>query len=96
VRSRNLSPGRLALTLGLSAVALAVVLTLYAEAAGDPIRRVVYAPGVFVAGVIAWVWPEIERGGGPSPDLLRKCNVVVLSVVFFGVFRWWAFRKRRG
>lgn len=94
MRSKSLSPGQLALRIGLAAFGLAAVLTLGAELAGEPIGRVVAYPGLLLANVIAWVRPELGRGGF-SRELLRTCNIAVLSIVFFWILRRWTFWKRR-
>jgi len=92
---KSLSPGALALTIGVSALAVAAVLTFGAEAAGDPVASVVLAPGVFLADVIGSIWTEAS-GEGASADLPRICNIAVLSMVIFAAIRSWTFRRRRG
>jgi hypothetical protein len=96
VRSRNLSPGGLTLAVGLAALAVAAAVTLGGEAAGDPVTRVVFAPGILLADLLAWVWPNVRTGQSGPLDLARICNIVVLWIVFFVVFRRWAFQRRRG
>jgi hypothetical protein len=96
VRSRSLSPGGLNLAVGLAALAVAAVVTLGAEAMGGAVTRVVFAPGVLLADLLAWVWPDVRRGQSQSLDLPRICNIVVLWIVFFAVFRRRAFLRRQG
>ena len=97
MRSRSLSPSGLNLAVGFAALAVAAVVTLGAEAAGGTITRVVFAPGFLLADLLAWVWPEVRRGGqSESLDLPRICNIVVLWIVLFAVFRRRAFLRRQG
>jgi len=95
VRSKGLSPGGLAVTIGVSAFAIAAAVTLGAEVAGDPVASVVLAPGVLLAGMIGSVWPE-ARDGLAYADLPRICNIAVLAMVIFAAIRSWTFRRRRG
>jgi hypothetical protein len=92
---KGFSPVRLSLTIGLTAFAVAAAVTVGAEVAGDPVARVVLAPGVFFADLIESLWPG-ARGGGSSAELIRNCNIAVLGMVIFAVVRSWTFRRRRG
>jgi len=96
VRSRSLSPGGLNLAIGVAALAAAAVVTLAAEAAGGTVTRVVFFPGVLLGDLLVWVWPDVRRGQSQPMDLPRICTIVVLWIVFFAVFRRWAFRRRQG
>jgi hypothetical protein len=96
VRTNQLPPGRLTLALGIAAIVLAAVVTLGSAAAGDAVARVFQAPGAVLADLLNWVWPGLRRDWQQGLDLTATCNIVVLSLVFFGILRRWVFRKRQG
>jgi hypothetical protein len=96
LRPKTLSPGRLNLTVGIAAIALAAIVTLGSAAAGDPVARIGNAPGLFLANRLEWAWPGIRRDWQQALDLPTSCNLVVLALLFFAVLRRWAFRRRQG
>lgn len=96
MRPNTLSPGRLNLTVGAVAVVLATVVTLGSALAGDPVARVVHLPGSLLADLATWVWPGLRQNFQSGLDLTTTCNILVLTLVFFGFLRHWAFRRRQG